>query len=182
MEYSYQVIKPTSKKERYIFNVTLESFFKLLVTDQSFRETIVNIFVNSEFEHVYWQFPTYSISTKDNQAQFDLVQSSPFISANPSAFSDKFVGKVPGEIVVFKAKSSDTELISVTPTKSRDINSTCSDIMSFMVRSNSTLKSNILKVVGTEMLKKKNPCYLSTHGKGVEWLHIRMCNKPKYYV
>lgn len=182
MEYSYQVIKPNSKREQYLFNITFENFFKLLVTNQIFRETIINIFVNSEFEYVYWQFPTYSTSTKNNQAQFDLVYSTPFKSANPSDFADKFVGKAQGEIVVFKNKSGDTDLISLAPTKSSDINFTCSDVMSFMVKSHQMLKSNLLISIGTEMLKKKNPCYLSTHGKGVEWIHIRMCNKPKYYV
>lgn len=182
MEYSYQVIKLSQKKERYVFNVTLENFFKLLSSDQLFRETIVNIFLNSEFEYVYWQFPIYSTSTKNNQAQFDFVQSTSFKSADPSDFTDKFVGKAQGEITVFKNKSGDTNLISLVPTNSQDLNSACSDVMNFMINCHPTLKTNILKTIGIEMLKMKNPCYLSTHGKGVEWIHIRMCNKPKYYI
>lgn len=182
MEYSYQVLKPSQKKERYVFNVTLENFFKLLSTNQLFREIIVTIFVNSEFEYVYWQFPIYSTSTKNYLAHFDFVQSTSFKSANPIDFVDKFVNKAHGEIVMFNNKSGDTDLISVVPTKFKDVNSTCSDIMSFMVNCNQTLKSNMLKTIGIEMLKKKNPCYLSTHGKGVEWIHIRICDKPKYYV
>jgi hypothetical protein len=182
MEYSYQVIKPGSKRERYVFNITMENFFKLLYADHVFRETIVNIFINSEFEYVYWQFPIYSSTSKDQQAQFDLVQSTPFKKADPHDFADKFIGKSQGEIIVFKNKSGDTDLISVVPTKAIDINNSCSDIMSFMVRGHSTLKANLLKTIGREMISKHNPCYLSTHGKGVEWIHIRLCNKPKYYV
>lgn len=182
MEYTYQLTKPDKKRERYIFNVSFELFFELLETNQLFRDLIINIFINSEFEYIYWQFPTYSNSTKLKNAQFDFVKATSFADANPKDFSDKFIGRSPGEIIIFKNKSGDTDLISVVPTKYIDINSTCSDIMSFMVKGHPVLKSNMLIMIGKEMVKKINPCYLSTHGKGVEWIHIRLCNGPKYYV
>lgn len=182
MEYLYQVNKSNYKKESYLFNITLNNFFKLLSSDQKFRNIIINIFVNSEFKSVYWQFPVYSASTKDNIAHFDLIKCESFKSANPCYFADKFIGKIYGEIIMFKNKSGDTDLISIVPTKFQDVNYTFSDIMKFMINSDHKLKSNMLKELGAEMLKKTNPCYLSTHGRGVEWIHIRLSNKPKYFV
>lgn len=181
MEYSYKIFK-TDKREKYVFNMSFYTFFELLIVDVSFRETIVNIFMNSQFNFVYWQFPVYSDKTKLFQAQFEFVKSSPFKSANYLQFVDKFTGKKFGEVITFNNISNDTKLISIVPTNLNYINLTCSDIMTFMLKSDKMLKHNILKTIGVEMLKNKNPCYLSTHGKGVEWIHIRMCNKPKHYV
>lgn len=182
MEYSYQLVKIDKNRERYIFNMTLEFFFKLLSTNNLFIETIINIFINSEFNYVYWQFPEYSSLTKNNQAQFDFVNTSSFTNADPRDFSDKFIGKVSGEIIMFGNKSGDTDLISIVPLKSNHVNSFFSDIMTFMLKSPDLLKINMLKMIGSEMFKRKNKCYLSTHGNGVEWIHIRLCNTPKYYV
>lgn len=30
-------------------------------------------------------------------------------------------------------------------------------------------------------LKKEDRVYVSTHGTGVPWLHVRICNTPKYF-
>lgn len=154
MEYSYRVLKINLNRERYLFTATFENFFRLLTTDSIFRETIINIFVNSEFEYVYWQFPVYSSENKVLQAQFDLVKSSPFKSANFRDFENQFVGKNAGDVISFKNISGDTDLISVVPTKFQEINSTLSDIMTFMTNGHPALKSNLLKMIGEKMLKK----------------------------
>ena len=181
MNYTYKISNPSEKTERYIFNVNFESFFQLLTLNDQFIAIIINIFKNSNFQNVYWQFPLYSDKTKLNQAYFDLISTSRFNIANPSAFSNQFIGKLHGEIIVFENISGDTDLISIVPTKNHNINSTFSDIMNFMKNGEYSLQLNMLKKIGSEMRYRKH-CYLSTHGKGVDWLHIRMCNSPKYYV
>jgi len=182
MEYSYKIIKNTKNREQYIFNITIETFFRLLQSNYTFRNTIINIFVNCDFEHVYWQFPVYSNETKNYKAIFELIKTTPFLKADYRPFYDKFIGKSPGDIVIFNSKSKNTQLISVVPTTSTSVNLTCSDVMNFMKNCIPNLKHNMLQNIGNAMLKVNNSCYLSTHGKGVEWIHIRLCDKPNYYV
>ncbi|AAR26940.1 FirrV-1-C7 [Feldmannia irregularis virus a] len=33
-----------------------------------------------------------------------------------------------------------------------------------------------------KMMKKHKTVYVSTHGKGIPWLHVRICKSPKYFV
>jgi hypothetical protein len=56
--------------------------------------------------------------------------------------------------------------------------------MDFMRNGSNEQKHELLFNIGESMLKYtnfKNKKYLSTHGKGVPWLHVRICDSPKYY-
>lgn len=182
MQFTYRKCKIGLNAERYLFDFTLETFFTLLKNNQKFRDTIIDIFKQSKFEYVYMQFPVYSATAKNNQAYFELVGTGRFQKANPSSFMEQFIGKFRGEIVQFKNLSNDTDLISIVPTNNNNINASCSDIMSFLRYAPNELAMNLLTTIGKKMLEQTDRCYLSTHGKGVPWIHIRICNQPKYYV
>jgi hypothetical protein len=112
-----------------------------------------------------------------------LVKADKFSTYNETAFIEHFVGKKPEEIVSFLNISGDTNLISVVPSITH-FNKYCSDISAFMCNVSVNTKHDLLKKIGQEMLKYKNSnskTYLSTHGHGVPWLHVRICNFPKYY-
>lgn len=108
-----------------------------------------------------------------------MVKSKCFDPTNHLSFGDYFINKTPGTIISFLNKSKDTQLITLAPVN--DIYKSLSDIMSFMRGAYSSLKHDLLKNIGREMLKTNN-IYLSTHGHGVPYLHIRMCKSAKYYV
>jgi len=183
MRCTYKVEKIGKTREKYIFNMSLYDFFNALSSDNpNFINMIINIFINSEFKYVYWQFPCYSQSTKFNQASFEFIFADSFEEANSRDFADKFIRKPIRSIITFENKSGDTELISVVPTMIPKDDLICSDIMSFMVNFNKESKINLLNTIGKKMLSKNKPCYLSTHGRGVPWIHIRICDTPKYYV
>lgn len=158
-------------------------FFDRLDNDYNFRTEIINIFENSTYGSVYWEFPPFCFTTKNNLAEFVLVKADKFPKYNESAFREHFVGKKPEEIISFLNISGDTNLISVVPSNNI-FNKYCSDISAFMCNVSVSTKHNLLKKIGKEMLKHKNSnrkTYLSTHGRGVPWLHVRICNSPKYY-
>lgn len=174
-----------SKIVNYKFQITTIDFFGLLISSESFRNQIIQIFLESKFVNVFWEFPPYSTSTTQNMAEFAFVTTSNFDKANSSSFSEYLKGKKDGEIVMFKNPSGDTDLITINSSNTN--NQTFCHIMEFMTNATYENKHNLLKKIGEEMIKHtngknaKNPIYLSTHGHGVPWLHVRICNKPKYY-
>lgn len=170
----------TGLSEKYTFNVSFCDFFVLLQSDENFRNKIINTFNVSNFEFVYWQFPVWSFETSLNQAYFYFKKSDEFLPVNKNSFSDKFKNMSPGTIVCFNNNSGDTVLISVTPSRTKEDNY-LSDIMTFMKYANNKSKHALLQFIGKTMLKHNN-VYLSTHGHGVPYLHVRICKTPKYYV
>jgi len=182
MLYKFQKIQISPKHEKYICEMTMEEFFNALASQQDVRNIIIKIFKQSQFSSAYWQFPIYCKQTKNTQIQFDLYCTTPFRQANPRDFRNQFVGEKMGDAIMFKNKSGDTDLISIVPTNDDVYDNYFSDIMNFMKNSHESFQHSLLKKIGSEMLKKTLPCYLSTHGKGVDWIHIRLCDKPKYYV
>ncbi len=166
----------------YKFNVKFDEFFSLLATNENFRNDIINIFKESNFKYAYWEFPPYYNVTSQNLAEFSLIKSSSFGNANSKSFEEHFKGKLDNDIVSFYNLSGDTKLVTINSTDLK--NQTFCHIMEFMLHALHKTKHELLTKIGEEMLKftnSKNKIYLSTHGHGVPWLHIRICNKPKYY-
>lgn len=61
-----------------------------------------------------------------------------------------------------------------------------SHIHNFYIHANNTLIKALWKNVAIEVEKiyktnKIKKIWVSTHGLGINWLHIRICNTPKYY-
>lgn len=178
------VMSSTNGKKctKYEFNVTLKEFYENLVTNEKFRDKIIEIFMESPYENALWEFPPYSATHANNRAEFILMETYSFGNADSSSFSEHFAGKPDGEIVVFNNLSGDTNLISVNSADTK--NNIFCHIMAFMKRAPAKLKHNLLIRIGGEMSKyttSKSNVYLSTHGHGVSWLHVRICSKPKYY-
>ena len=170
-----------SNGEIYQFSMSMYDFFNSLVNNEIFRNEIIQIFKKSKFENVYWEFPPYYKTTTQSKAQFVFMSTSSFGKADSENFKEHLSNRETGEIVVFNNLSGDTKLISIA---SKNNNDMFCHIMQFMKNAPSEYKHNLLIKIGCEMLKYSNstsPIYLSTHGHGVSWLHIRICNRPKYY-
>lgn len=182
--YSYLSVKIRIMSDvvTYKFMVTQHEFYHLLSTNEQFRNKIIKIFTESTFKYAYWEFPPYSNQSSNNYAEFALIKCGSFGNINGENFADYFKNKSDGEIVIFDNLSGDTKLITINSTNKND--QTFCHIMNFMTGSTNENKHNLLMAIGREMLKytnSQNNMYLSTHGHGVPYLHVRICNKPKYY-
>lgn len=166
----------------YKFNCTTKIFFEKLISSENFRNEIINIFIDSQFTDVFWEFPQYSANTSNNLAEFMLIESFPFGQADSSSFAEHLKNKEDNQVVIFKNLSGDTKLIAINSHNTG--NQTFCHIMEFMKKTSYENKHNLLIKIGKEMIIYTNstkPVYLSTHGHGVPWLHVRICSKPKYY-
>lgn len=77
--------------------------------------------------------------------------------------------------------SGDTKLIIPMPRKNKQYIT----IKDFIDNSSFTQQQEFWKFVYNEVkeyLKNNENVYISTHGLGVYYFHLRLCNKPKYYI
>ncbi len=174
--------KPMQKITIHKFQMSAISFFTLLASNEIFQNEIIQIFTASKFNNVFWEFHPYDLNSTQNIAEFALIEASSFGKANSSSFKEYLKNKEDNQVVMFKNLSGDTNLITINSLNTK--NQTFCHIMEFMKNSTHENKNKLLTKIGEEMLKYTNsttPAYLSTHGHGIPWLHIRICNRPKYY-
>lgn len=178
-------IQKDMQKEK--FDVSFIDFFNLLTTDEHFRDLICDIFKNCKYNNVYWEFPGLNKNNANSKAEFVLINTGQFSKSDHSAFSEYFPPTVQTKVISFKNLSKDCDLITVTPTSNnKNFYNSCSDIMTFFKSSYvpKELHHQLLINIGTQMsnyLKGTQKKYLSTSGRGVPWLHVRICNTHKYY-
>lgn len=171
------------KTKIYKFQMSMELFFENLKNNEIFRNDIINIFMECEHDNVYWEFPPFFLETKQNVAKFAIIKCGNFGKSNSASFKNFLNNKKDNEIVIFKNLSGDTDLITINSVDPENPN--FCHIMKFMKNSSHKNKHQLLKTIGKEMLKYSNnidPIYLSTHGHGVPWLHVRISKFRKYYV
>ena len=117
--------------------------------------------------------------------EFVLVDSSSVasITANIAPFAKHLRDCSENEVRSFLNLGKDACL--VCPCPNEGVNSqTYAHLMSFLRDAPVTQQVKLWKLVGEELenrLKKGHPVWLSTSGLGVYWLHIRICDSPKYY-
>ena len=173
----------TYNMEYYYFNMNFETFFIKLIKKASHRNRIISIFENFNEENVVWEFPPYCSRTANNKAEFMLAKTCKFKKTDSSSFDDHFIDKSNNDVCVFYNISRDTKLITIK--SEYDMSQTyMGHIGAFMNNAPIELKHKLLISIGEQMMSYTNnhcPAYLSTHGHGVPWLHIRISNKPKYY-
>lgn len=168
------------------FDVSFNEFFYLLVTNEEFRDVVCNIFNRCEYDYVYLEFPGLNKLNCNKRAEFVLINTEEFYKSDYSAFNEHFINKQQESIILFKNQKKDTDLITVCPSTDENFNNSCSDIMTFM-KSNyvlKTIKHQLLINIGIKMLEclqNDQLKYLSTSGRGVNWLHVRICDSPRYY-
>lgn len=93
-------------------------------------------------------------------------------------FEEKF--KKEKYAVSFPNLSGDTILVVPVPRKGKRF----TNMFYFMTNASEIQKKELWKKVAEqakEFLKTNENIWISTHGLGVNYLHVRICNNPKYY-
>lgn len=166
------------------FQVSYKKFLNDLIYEKDARDYVISCFEKFYKENkkcVLWEFPPYSEKTIKNLAEFVLLPCNNFPPANKNSFEQYLTGD-DNSIVNFYNLSKDAMLLCP---QFNDKHQFSGNIMDFMLNGDLEQKHNLLKAIGKNMLElstKKQKIYLSTHGFGVPWLHIRLCDKPKYYL
>jgi hypothetical protein len=154
-------------------------FLGALTEDASFRELIQEELRAAPFVAFRWETPPLTASTID-QPFACLLQNSPDLNvqADPTDFETYFQ---PGmEVVSFENLGADALLIVPCPiSKSANY----SHIGAFH-RSAPHSQQHAFWIAVAQAVQARlgsQPLWLSTAGGGVDWLHMRLDERPKYY-
>ena len=154
-------------------------FLRTLVEDESFRELVLIEMRAAPYVAFRWETPPLD-STKIEQPFECLLHDSPELDvpADPSDFNTYF--QTCTEVVTFKNLGGDAALIVPCPI---DKSANYSHIGSFHRSAPLPQQHAFWIAVANAALARIGPLplWLSTAGGGVDWLHIRLDDRPKYY-
>lgn len=173
------------KRYRFITHSEILSFKNILnylQTDVDFRQSVINLLVQSPFAGYRWECPAVTAQTLNRPFEFVLIEDSYLAHRRPGigAFKQHF-NSVPGNgVVTFSNLGGDATLVVPEPiTPEIDYG----HLGAFCRLAPKSQQHELWRSVGEAVEKRidENPVWLNTAGGGVPWLHVRLDNHPKYY-
>lgn len=127
----------------------------------------------------FWECAPVSADLASTPVRFVVVYSEAVgdLEPDPSAFAEHLSGF--GDAVAFWNLRRDSRLVAPPET------GPYSHLQAFLQYADPHEKAELFEVVAAELRswwqRTDDPVWLSTHGLGVSWLHVRLDARPKYY-
>lgn len=139
--------------------------------------------LSARFEAFRWELPSLSPARIDCPVEFVLVNASYLeVSPDAGAFASYFDDHRSDLVVSFQNLGHDALLVVPRPL---DSSSGYAHLGAFVRQAPQRQKAALWRRVGIEAmrrLEKGTPFWINTAGTGVPWLHVRLDDRPKYYV
>jgi hypothetical protein len=151
--------------------------------NEPFREFYTTTLLKHGGSGCFWEHPRLNKSTADQAYECVITQTDAF-STRTANFGPFSRAVSPGKrISIFPNLSG--EALLVVPNQSDKISFNGRDLISFLHTAPDDLVHDLWKIIGQETataISSEAPFqYLSTHGLGVLWLHVRLEQGPRYY-
>ena len=151
----------------------------------NFIKSFIDLLSNCKFNEYYLEFNPVSYSTLNTRIfEFILIKTNNFPNANFNEFNKYNINSNSNEIRIFNNLSNTSVLIAPCYNNNFDINTynhIGNYIKNYNIKQHTDLFYTVFSVYFNELKKHPNNfIWLSTHGKGVGWLHIRIDYIPKY--
>lgn len=149
--------------------------------DQRFTWEFCRLLALCPFQRLRWEMPV--MNGPDDARDFEcVVLNAPDLAGrapDTSSFAEQFSGTSP--VVRFKNLGGDALLVVPTPRGAAEI---YCDLASFSRAAPQQQQLEFWFSVGEAVAERApaGPFWLSTAGGGVAWLHVRLDDRPKYYV
>ncbi len=175
----FQVINEASGN-----TLTYRDVLELWQQSQSFRDFFCGLLRESRFERFRWETPVVCQKTLDREFEFVLVNSELLPSwGDPRAFAEHFteVEEESPQVISFSNLGRNAVLVVPKPLAGPEA---YPQLAAFIRHAPLAQQHEFWCVVATQMKQRMNerPVWLSTAGMGVSWLHVRLDDRPKYYV
>lgn len=167
--------KSTESYERYTLvnetknlttKITHSDGVDLLANNKKIREKFIKVLSLSKLPSYY-----FKLNSSEKTFSFTLNLTEKFKNADFTKFGDE-IDTNKSDILVMDSLSKKHKLIIPTYNHKYDKN-IYSDIGTFM-RSNNSAQQDLLVKTMFEVYKQNGSTKMTTHGKGVNWLHIRI--------
>jgi hypothetical protein len=146
---------------------------------EDFRELFMRQIRVAPFTALRWECPALDKNSLDREFECVLLDS-PFLDvpANPRDFSEYL--RTDAEVVEFSNLGGDARLIVPCP---RSAGANYSHLAAFHRSADLEQQHALWQAVAAAVSSRvsETPLWLSTAGGGVDWLHVRLDSRPKYY-
>jgi hypothetical protein len=165
-----------------LLHVSYADVLRLWQHDENFRSFFIRLLADAPFSAFRWETPAISAATANRAFEFVLLDS-PSLARAPdeNAFTENFPKAGDKDAVEFSNLGHDAIMIVPCPKASP---SAYAHLASFVRHAPDSQKHALWQLVGDAMTRRLSakPVWLSTAGAGVAWLHVRLDDRPKYYV
>lgn len=166
--------------------VTWNAVMSLLQNDKSkisFFNLLINVLKDAPYSKYYLEMNVISTNS-DNPFEFVMVEAGPELSdiSDSTPFQNQINNTLPTDrITNFRNLEGSIDLVIPLP---RDSRINYAHIASFTrsadLETQRLLWNRVLNLTRERLLSVPE-LWISTHGTGVHWLHVRINPKPKYY-
>jgi hypothetical protein len=164
------------------FVLSYAEVLDLWVASEKFRNYFIRIFADTPYSVFRWETPPVTRTSLVRPFEFAILDS-PELDRAPdrSTFAELFETLEPGTVGEFPNLGGDALMIVPSPV---DEGSSYSHLGSFLRCAPHAQLHDFWKMVGSAVIGKisAQPLWLNTAGGGVAWLHVRLDQRPKYYV
>jgi len=175
--------------------LTFQEVFDNWSDSHDFRTLFTEIIKNAHDEHnfpgVFFESPPVQIKDVDSNYEFVLVKTGAFVSAKAERGFRDFKDKIEddscrdGELEAcsFGNLSGDAKLVIPRGRDGERKQHKYTDIMNFILRGDPKEVDDFWKATGNACKERisDRPMWISTCGTAVDWLHLRLDSRPKYY-
>lgn len=148
--------------------------------DPGFRTFYTDLLCKPDWSAYFWEHPPLNKGCLDQEYRFVLVKAEVFagLQADPRPFSEHFGAK--SSIIDFPNRGGDASLV-VPQAIARE--AYYAHLASFLRNAPKEQVHALWQRTAEVLLEKIDDqnLWLSTHGLGVYWLHLRLDSYPKYY-
>lgn len=154
----------------------------LLANDREFRGYLTDVLRGLPIQAFRWETPPITEDSREDEFEFVVVSAPELeVPADVRTFSEYFASMGDNRVGEFPNLSGDAQLIVPGPIRS---NSDYNHLRAFLDSAPERQIDALWEVAAkaTRRLMSHRPVWLNTAGAGVAWLHIRLDQRPKYYV
>ena len=162
--------------------LSFRQLFDKLQNEAVFRDWYTVMLASVAPPACFWEHPPLTEQTFDDAAEFVLIDA-PMLARlrpEPGPFGNQFARHAGAEVITFSNLGGDALLVTPAPVASPEVY----PHLAAFVRGASTTQLHALWTATARAVHDAlgdEPCWLSTSGLGVAWLHIRLDTQPKYY-
>lgn len=151
--------------------------------DESFRTTLLECLRGSPRDGYFWEFPGVALNTLTEAFRFVVIETSSLaaMKASSEAFDSKLrMADETRDNVCFPNLRGDAMLVVPRCVSSPD---DYGHLAAFVRLAPVAQQHDLLQLAAATLRQRlsNRPTWMSTHGMGVPWLHIRLDEVPKYY-
>lgn len=160
--------------------ISYHEWINLTLNNTEFIKYFIKLLIDCEFDAYYWEVKPVDAKSVENSFEFVLVNGSYLNSLNSDGSRFEKYFNRNEDVVSFKNLKGDAQL--VVPNKVSDSRN-YTHLAKFVRNAPENQIIKFWKKVAKEYSKSINEekIWLSTAGLGVNWLHVRLDTKPKYY-